>query len=90
MDNGFKVMLTGISADGLNEDWLGKVLDHNSLKELDLLAAKYRFNIDGEGGEYETLVVAGPHMDGNIILDYETHWNGSRGHISVNSAHTQC
>ena len=90
VENGFKVMFTGISADGLEEDWLGKVLDSKSLRELELLAAKYRFNFDGEGGEYETLVIAGPHMNGRIILDYDTHWDGSRGHISVNSAYTQC
>jgi len=90
VENGFKVMLTGISADGLSEVWLGKILDSNSLAELELLAEKYRFSVDGEGGEYETLVLAGPHMDGSITLDYDTHWDGSRGHISVNYAHTQC
>jgi ABC transporter with metal-binding/Fe-S-binding domain ATP-binding protein len=88
VENGFKVMLTGISAEGLEEDWLGKVLDSKSLKDLESLALKYRFSVDGEGGEYETLVIAGPHMNGSIILDYDTYWDGSRGHISVNSAYT--
>ena len=80
--NGFKVMITGVSCDGLGENWLGCILDENSLNELDSLAKKFRFHVDGEGGEYETLVVAGPHMKGELELNYETHWDGVRGHLS--------
>lgn len=80
--NGFKVMITGVSCEGLGSEWLGSVLDESSLKELKKLASKYRFHVDGEGGEYETLVVAGPHMNGEIELDFETHWDGVRGYLS--------
>ena len=32
--------------------WLGKILDSESLSSLIDLSNKYRFNVDGEGGEY--------------------------------------
>ena len=35
-------------------------------------ATEFRFHVDGEGGEYETLVVAGPHMTGRLELDYSS------------------
>ena len=81
VDNGFKVMITGIAADGLGEDWLGKVLDSDSLEKLEQLAAKYRFHIDGEGGEYETLVVGGPHMPTDLDIEFSKHFDGVRGHL---------
>ena len=81
VDNGFKVMITGIAADGLGEGWLGKVLDSDSLEKLEQLAAKYRFHIDGEGGEYETLVVGGPHMPTDLDIEFSMHFDGVRGHL---------
>lgn len=81
VENGFKVMITGVSSDGLGEEWLGCILDESSLHKLKKLASKYRFHVDGEGGEYETLVVAGPHMKGELVLDYDIHWDGVRGHL---------
>ncbi len=80
--NGFKVMITGVSSDGLGKEWLGCVLDEESLEQLQTIAVKYRFHLDGEGGEYETLVIAGPHMNGELELEFEKHWDGVRGHLS--------
>ena len=85
ISNGFKVMITGVSCDGLSKEWLGQVLDEESLNKLSMLAAKYRFHVDGEGGEYETLVIAGPHMNGEITLPYVKHWDGIRGHLTFES-----
>ena len=79
--NGFKVMITGVSSEGLGKEWLGHIIDSESLKELQSLATKYRFHVDGEGGEYETIVVAGPHMTDSLNLDFKTHWDGVRGHL---------
>lgn len=89
VENGFQVMITGVSSEGIDEKWLGHILKVESLQELQRLAAKFRFHVDGEGGEYETLVVAGPHMKGRLNLDYETHWDGIRGHIIINQVRTQ-
>ena len=74
-------MISGVSSEGLGKEWLGHILTADSLAELSLLASKYRFNVDGEGGEYETLVTAGPHMTGSLDLQYEIHWDGVRGHL---------
>ena len=79
--NGFKVMITGVSCEGLGKEWLGSILDESSLDKLKKLASKYRFHVDGEGGEYETLVVAGPHMKGELKLDFDICWDGARGHL---------
>lgn len=81
VSNGFQVMITGVSSEGLTDEWLGHILTTDSLLRLKSLAAKYRFNVDGEGGEYETLVVAGPHMKGSLDLGYKTEWDGVRGHL---------
>jgi diphthine-ammonia ligase len=81
VSNGFQVMITGVSSEGLTDEWLGHVLTAESLLRLKSLAAKYRFNVDGEGGEYETLVVAGPHMNGILDLQFKTEWDGIRGHL---------
>tara|TARA_A100001388_G_scaffold254749_1_gene218702 strand:- start:520 stop:1071 length:552 start_codon:yes stop_codon:yes gene_type:complete len=80
--NGFKVMITGVSTEGLDSEWLGRVLNEESLQDLTRIASRYRFHVDGEGGEYETLVVAGPHMIGELEIDYVKHWDGVRGHLS--------
>ena len=57
-------------------------VDEESLQDLTRIASKYRFHVDGEGGEYETLVVAGPHMVGELEIDYVKHWDGVRGHLA--------
>ena len=82
VSNGFKVMITGVSCDGLGKEWLGCILDDSSLERLTKLASKYRFHVDGEGGEYETLVVAGPHMKGELSIDFDIEWDGVRGHLN--------
>jgi len=83
VDNGFGIMLTGVSTEGMGEEWLGHTLSKESLTKLEQLSQKYRFNVDGEGGEYETLVLFGPHMDGKLEVEYQTHWDGVRGHIDL-------
>jgi len=49
-----------VAARGLDENWIGRVLDEESVKELIDLADKHRFHPAGEGGEYETKVVGFP------------------------------
>jgi diphthine-ammonia ligase len=57
---GFEVEITDVAARGLDESWIGRVLDEDSVEELLELAEKYRFHPAGEGGEYETRVVGFP------------------------------
>ena len=85
VSNGFKVMITAVACEGLDEKWIGHILTGKSLEELELLSNKYRFNVDGEGGEYETLVVGGPHIDGELDVSGKTNWDGTRGDLEINS-----
>lgn len=82
---GMEMTMVSVSCEGLDERWLGRTIDDVAFKELQQLSMKYRFNVDGEGGEFETIVLAGPHMEGKIEYDSTKHWNGNRGHLSIDS-----
>ena len=51
-----------VSTDGLGEQWLGVKIDKKTLDSLSIISSQFRFNLDGEGGEFETIVVDAPHM----------------------------
>jgi diphthine-ammonia ligase len=81
----FNFILTSVSAAGLDDRWLGKVIDEIAAEELLSLAGKYRFNAAFEGGEAETLVLDCPlflkkKME---ILESEKFWDGSRGRLVI-------
>lgn len=86
LDAGFEITVVQVAADGLDESWLGRTLDAPSFAELEELNEEYGVHLLGEGGEYETVVVAGPHMDGRVDLSYDTVWTGDRGHLEVTDA----
>jgi diphthine-ammonia ligase len=83
IDHGFEIMMTGVSAEGLTEKWLGHVLTPESFAELTSLANTHRFHVEGEGGEYETLVIGGPHLEDRLMVDGTVHWDGVRGHYEI-------
>ena len=56
----FKIKIVKVAADGLDESWIGKVIDKKNLEKLIVLSKKYRFSISGEGGEIETEILDGP------------------------------
>ncbi len=79
VDHGFDVRIVSVSSEGLNERWLGRKLTSESLEELQILSNKFRFNLDGEGGEFETITVDAPHFKKAIICEGDKIWNGVRG-----------
>jgi len=83
---GFEIRIIRVAAYGLDESWLGRTLDADALDELEALNDEYGVHILGEGGEFETLVTDGPHMDRRIELEYDTEWDGTRGSIVVEDA----
>jgi len=83
---GFDVRLIQVAAAGLDRSWLGRRLDRTALEELETLQAEYGVHPLGEGGEFETLVVDGPHMDRRIDLEYDLVWEGQRGHLRITDA----
>jgi diphthine-ammonia ligase len=86
LDAGFEILIIQVAARGLDESWLGRTLDREALADLRALNEDYGVHLLGEGGEFETLVVDGPHMDRRIELDYDTAWDGTRGTIEVEDA----
>lgn len=85
---GFTIMIVGVFAQGFNKEWLGKIIDNETVKELSLLQQKFSINESGEGGEFETLVLDGPIFKRKLILD-ETlkEWKRDNGILKVLKAH---
>ena len=83
----FSTMVVAVAAKGLDEKWLGRILDETALGELTKLQEKFSLNPAGEGGELETLVVDCPLFKKKIsIAESEKQWDGVRGELIVKKA----
>ena len=67
--NGFKAIIVSVSALGLDESFLGKMIDEEILEKLRILNKKYGVHIAGEGGEYETFVTDCPIFKKKLIIE---------------------
>lgn len=86
-ERGFIVMITAVAAAGLDEKWLGKIIDQGIFNELVELSNKYRFHLGFEGGEAETLVVDMPLYKKRIAVKMaESVWDGTRGTYVIKNA----
>ena len=83
--SGFEIMITSVSCEGLDHTWLGSVLTKPSLDKLEGLSTRYRFNVDGEGGEYETFVVGGPIWNRSLNVSGREQHSASRGVFMIHS-----
>ncbi|MDF2736508.1 MAG: putative binding protein [Nitrososphaeraceae archaeon] len=82
--NNFTIQIIGVSAMGLEANWLGTNLTPINLKSLILLSKKYGFNISFEGGEAETLVLDCPIFRKRLeIRKSKTKWDGQRGIVEI-------
>ncbi|MGV8169555.1 MAG: diphthine--ammonia ligase [Candidatus Nanoarchaeia archaeon] len=63
-----KFCIVKIAADGLTKEWLGKVITEKEISKLLELKEKIGFNVAGEGGEYESLVLDAPFFKKEIVL----------------------
>lgn len=87
---GFEVIITSVSAEGLDESWLGKRIDMELLQELIKLNDKYGINLAFEGGEAETLVLDCPIFNKKIVInESEKIWNRDHGYFMVKRASLQ-
>lgn len=87
LKSGVSFIITGVFAEGLGKDWLGKIVGEDEARKLLELAEKYGINPCGEGGEYETLVLDAPFFRFRIkINDAEIFWDGLRGVYLVRKA----
>ena len=85
VEAGFQIMLTSVSCEGLDHTWLGHVLTESSLFELHALSKQHRFNVDGEGGEYETYVLGGPIWSRALRVEGSEEHTASRGIFAIHS-----
>lgn len=60
LEKKFKIIFTKVSAEGLERNFLGKIIDRSFLDELIERSKKYGFDLCFEGGEAETLVLDCP------------------------------
>lgn len=68
LERKFKIIITKISAEGLEEEMLGKVIDYRMLECLIKKSEKYMFDLCFEGGEAETLVLDCPLFSKEIEI----------------------
>jgi uncharacterized protein (TIGR00290 family) len=87
MEAGMEVVVTAVAAMGLDESWLGRVLDADAAGELKELSLRHGFDVCGEGGEMETLVVNAPWFGKRLeIVEARREWDGVRGSYVVEEA----
>ena len=87
IDLGFEVVITSVSAEGLDESWLGKKIDEEVLDEIINLNQKYGMHMAFEGGEAETLVLDGPLFNKKIVIvDSEVIWERDSGYFLIKDA----
>jgi len=90
ISDGYEMIFTGVAAEGLDEKWLGRRLDAGALDDLLPLRDKYGINLEGEGGEYETLVLSGPTHRKRIVIDeFTTLWRRDNGRLLIKRAHLE-
>jgi len=69
INNGFVAIITAIAADGLDESFLGRKIDEKLLAEFQNLDKKIGFQVAGEGGEIETLVLDCPLFQKKVQIE---------------------
>ncbi|MBQ2666554.1 TIGR00289 family protein [Methanobrevibacter sp.] len=84
---GYRIIICGVAAWGLDESWLGRTIDDECIDELVELNEKYGVDIAFEGGEAETLAVDGPIFKRKIrILKYKKEWHLDSGVFIIEDA----
>lgn len=87
IDQGFEVVITSVSAEGLDESWLGKTIDRELLNEIIELNSKYGMHLAFEGGEAETLVLDCPLFKKSIkIIESTNVWDRDSGYMVITHA----
>jgi len=68
ISNEFKIKIVKVAADGLDEFWVGKIINEENLEKLRKLSDKFRFDLRFEGGEAETEVIDCPLFEKKLVL----------------------
>jgi diphthine-ammonia ligase len=84
LDSNFYFMMITVSSDGLDEQWLGKLISKSDIAILNNLSNKFGFNLNFEGGESETFVIDCPLFSTPIkINEFTKNWDGYRGRFEI-------
>jgi len=87
IEEGFRFIITSVSAGGLDDSWLGKEVTKKNLETLEKLSKNYGFNMNFEGGEAETFVIDCPLFLYPIeIVKSKKSWDGYRGRFEITDA----
>jgi len=84
LDFDFNFIMISVSSDGLDEQWLGKLILKSDLEILNNLSDKFGFNLNFEGGESETFVLDCPLFSNPIKINKSVkYWDGYRGRFEI-------
>lgn len=87
LEQKFQVIISGVFAYPLNEEWLGKQIDRQMIARLVELQAKYGISPSGEGGEIETTVLDAPMFGRKIeVIDSIVEAKGNSGCYIIKEA----
>jgi uncharacterized protein (TIGR00290 family) len=87
LSRGMVIIVTAVAAMGLDEGWLGRVLDPEAVEALRGLSERFGVDVCGEGGEMETLVLDAPWFRSRLeVLEARRVWDGVRGSYVVERA----
>ncbi len=78
-----EAIIISVSAEGINEKFLGRRFDTVLIADLMRLHEKYGINPAGEGGEYESFVLGLPGAKRIKIISQQTKWSGSSGYMDI-------
>ena len=91
VDSNFNFLMITVSSDGLDEQWLGKIILKSDIELLTNLSDKFEFNLNFEGGEAETFVIDCPLFSHSIkINEFTKNWDGYRGRFEIVDAELNC
>ena len=84
---GFKIIISGVAAWGLDESWLGRIIDDEAIDELVKINEKYYVDLAFEGGEAETLAIDGPIFKKKLkIIKDKKEWHHDSGVYIIEDA----
>jgi len=87
ISSGFRIILSGVGAAGLNESCLGQELTDQRWALFEKMSRKHGIHLTGEGGEYETFVIDAPNFERRVSVDKTVNrWDGQSGYLVIEQA----
>lgn len=85
-DAGFRTVVVGAFAEGIESNWLGRFLDLDAIDHLVRISQMKGIYVSGEGGEIETLTIDGPNFEKALeIVSSQLHWERDSGFLQIHA-----